>query len=65
MKWMGKPGKDFTKKINSRKSRKFRVERLEKDIISLEKNYPKKNLKFWKVQRRGRLKKRFSFLKIP
>lgn len=35
MKWMGKPGKDLIKKINSRKSRKFRVERLEKDFISL------------------------------
>lgn len=35
MKWMGKPGKDFTKKINSGKSRKFRVERLEKDFISI------------------------------
>lgn len=44
MKWMGKPGKDFIKKFNSRKSRKFRVERLEKDFISLEKNYPKKKI---------------------
>lgn len=42
MKWMGKPGKDFIKKINSRKSRKFRAERLEKDFISLWKILSKK-----------------------
>lgn len=63
MKWMGKPGKDFIKKINSRKSRKFRVERLEKDFISLEKFYPKKKLKFWKVRRHGRLTKKIFFSK--
>lgn len=49
MKWMGKLGKDFIKKINLRKFRKFRVERFEKDFIFFEKNYFKKNLKFWKV----------------
>lgn len=42
MKWMGKPGKDFIKKINSRKSQKFRFERLEKDFISLWKILSKK-----------------------
>lgn len=64
MKWMGKPGKDFIKKINSRKSRKFRVERLEKDFISLWKILSKeKKLKFWKVQRHGRLTKKIFFSK--
>lgn len=65
MKWTGKPGKDFIKKINSRKSQKFRVERLEKILFPFEKFYPKKKLKFWKVQRRGRLTKKIFFLKIP
>lgn len=63
MKWMGKPGKDFIKKINSRKSRKFRVERLEKDFISLWKILSKKKLKFWKVRRHGRLTKKIFFFK--
>lgn len=63
MKWMGKPGKDFIKKINSRKSQKFRVERLEKDFISLRKILSKKKLKFWKVRRHGRLTKKIFFSK--
>lgn len=66
MKWMGKPEKDFFKKINSRKSRKFRVERLEKDFISLWKILSKKKIKIlessktWSVN-----KKDFLFKKFP
>lgn len=38
MKWNGKLGKDFIKKINLGKFWKFRVERFEKDFIF-----------FWKI----------------
>lgn len=63
MKWMGKPEKDFIKKINSRKSRKFRVERLEKDFISLEKNYPKKKFKILESSKTRSVKKKIFFFK--
>lgn len=41
MKWMGKPGKDFIKKINSRKSRKL-LKGLKKILFPFEKFYQKK-----------------------
>lgn len=51
MKWMGKLGKDFIKKINLGKFRKFRVERFEKDFIFIWKILlKKKNKNFGKFE---------------